>query len=288
MSKQTSKHNRETINQFSNMGHVFERLVDEVLTFMGVEYRKNESGVKGLEPDYVFNNNVWADAKLSAYANTQRSRDKYLPHCDELYLIHLVGGQKAERTLDDGTHLISLRTVLDLAKLSTNKGVEAFEERAIQMTGDYYRLMNGDTVQEDYGPNLPMKEIQERYVRGESSVILANAYETTTSTILRRLRLMGTSIRKSNYLERSVEERDSAINEYESGTATQLEIEEKYGVTPATMSEWISNYGTGKRTISETDKEKVVKEYNVGGTSYRKLANKYGVSPKTIGNWVNA
>lgn len=93
-------------------GKLFERMVDELLIELNIYYKKGYN--KKIKPDYVFKNNIWADAKLSRWTITQPSCEtveKYEPYCTLLNIIYL-RGEVLDKMITKKTRLISVHLLI--------------------------------------------------------------------------------------------------------------------------------------------------------------------------------
>lgn len=74
------------------IGFKFEKIVKEILEAFELEFEYNKYYNKEIRPDFQMNDNVWVDAKLSAWTTTIVSTiEKYTEHCNKLIIIYLRG-----------------------------------------------------------------------------------------------------------------------------------------------------------------------------------------------------
>jgi len=76
-------------SKFTKAGLTFEHMLGEILDDLGVSYTKNAH--ERWNPDFVINDNVWLDAKLSYWTRYHRMLERYTPHCDRLLVVYLRG-----------------------------------------------------------------------------------------------------------------------------------------------------------------------------------------------------
>lgn len=73
-------------------GFVFEKIVKEILTALGYNFRYNKYYNLDIRPDFQLDNNIWADSKLSSWtASIDSTISNYMPYCDKLYIVYLRG-----------------------------------------------------------------------------------------------------------------------------------------------------------------------------------------------------
>lgn len=70
-------------------GHDFEKVLGEILTELGVEYKKYCH--ERYNPDFVLSDGVWVDAKLSEWTDVYDMLRKYLPLCESVTVVYLIG-----------------------------------------------------------------------------------------------------------------------------------------------------------------------------------------------------
>ena len=81
---------REDSRNASYCGRLFEDMVDELFLELGVVYEKYAH--EKYDPDYVFDHNVWADAKLSQWTvYSSDTIENYLKHCRYLIIVYMRG-----------------------------------------------------------------------------------------------------------------------------------------------------------------------------------------------------
>jgi ribosomal protein L17 len=93
-------------------GKIFERLVDELLVDLKINYKKGYN--KEIRPDYVLNNNIWMDAKLSRWTITQHSCktvEKYESYCNLLNIVYL-RGEKLDKMITSKTRILSVHLLI--------------------------------------------------------------------------------------------------------------------------------------------------------------------------------
>jgi len=79
----------------------FEGIVKEIMSelYTIVSYRKK---LGNCVPDIVLLEDIWVDAKLSEWTQSiPTTIDKYLPHCDQLWIVYLYGGSE-EKSFENG------------------------------------------------------------------------------------------------------------------------------------------------------------------------------------------
>lgn len=105
-------------------GVIFEKVVSEVLTEIGVEYLR-EPEINGCHPDFVIGKH-WVDAKLSEWTASSANcatMNKYLPHCRRLTIVYL--RRISEDTLKTNELGVDMLHVSELLKeLPINKAME--------------------------------------------------------------------------------------------------------------------------------------------------------------------
>lgn len=104
---------REDSRSASYCGMLFEELLDELFTELGVDYEKYAH--EKYRPDYVLKNNVWVDAKLSQW--TVFSSDtiaKYMEHCRFLTIVYMRGRREEapDIRLSSNVRLISVHNYI--------------------------------------------------------------------------------------------------------------------------------------------------------------------------------
>lgn len=106
----------------SYYGYEFEAIFGEILTELKVSYEQYAHSQYC--PDFVLNNGVWVDVKLSEW--TARSRDcdtieKYRPHCRALRIVYL-RGRELDTMFDEKTRFTHVNSfVKQLPKSSRGK-----------------------------------------------------------------------------------------------------------------------------------------------------------------------
>jgi hypothetical protein len=103
-------------NDFINVsksGKDFEKIVDELLTELKIDYSKGYD--QTIQPDYIFKNNIWADAKLSEWSivtNGCQTIEKYEPHCNLLFIIYMRGNENRDEMITKKTRIISIHKLI--------------------------------------------------------------------------------------------------------------------------------------------------------------------------------
>lgn len=74
-------------------GYLFERYFKELLEDLNIEFEYNKHICNNkLRPDFILENNIFLDCKLSSWTSTIDSTiEKYLPHCSKLIIVVLRG-----------------------------------------------------------------------------------------------------------------------------------------------------------------------------------------------------
>lgn len=107
-------------NQYYNLdsqasaraGHVFEGILGEILTSLGIEFSKYAH--EKFKPDFVSGSH-WIDAKLSLWTVSKFNKgtiQKYEPFCNKLTIIFLRGKVDYDEMVSDKTRLVSVFTLL--------------------------------------------------------------------------------------------------------------------------------------------------------------------------------
>lgn len=94
-------------------GHIFEQMVADVLTELGINYSK-ESQCKW-RPDFVINKDYWIDAKLSTWTHSiPETIKKYEPHVKRLTIVYFRGEQGAPpyREITNKTDMIHINELI--------------------------------------------------------------------------------------------------------------------------------------------------------------------------------
>lgn len=128
--------------------------------------------------------------------------------------------------------------------------------------------------------NLPVAEIVDEYARGASAVSLANKYDTTTSTIIRRLRNEGVAVRSNNQIRRDDLPSDEIVAAYVAGK-TSASLAEKYSSSTATILRRVREAGVPvrpkgskkKRRRVEPEKLSDLIEAYLGGATLEEAAS---------------
>lgn len=88
----------EKLQAYTDFGHKFEHICKEVFDLIRSHWEYQYTGINGIRPDfYEKETNTIIDAKLTSYAGFYKNKDgestkeKYLPHCDKLIFVYLVG-----------------------------------------------------------------------------------------------------------------------------------------------------------------------------------------------------
>ncbi|KPB04727.1 hypothetical protein [Bacillus sp. CHD6a] len=88
---------RNDINTTSYCGYMFEKVVDDVLKELNINYTKHNTGNALIKPDYIFNEVKWGDAKLSKWSIFHSDTvSKYKHYCNFLWIIFMRGEQTDE------------------------------------------------------------------------------------------------------------------------------------------------------------------------------------------------
>lgn len=96
-------------------GHIFEAIVDELFLELAVQYKKYNSGYRNLNPDYIFNEYHWGDAKLSEWTinhGNVTTVEKYEKRCKLLTIVYFRGNNDMEKMVTKKTRLISVYKLL--------------------------------------------------------------------------------------------------------------------------------------------------------------------------------
>lgn len=100
---------REDKHRASYAGHLFEKLVDQLLLDIGIHYEKYKH--EQWNPDYVLPNGIWMDAKLSQWTVfASDTIDRYRQHSRLLTIIYMRGrrGKISDEMVDKKVRLISV------------------------------------------------------------------------------------------------------------------------------------------------------------------------------------
>lgn len=96
----------------SYYGYVFEGLLGELFTELGVEYERYAHSK--FQPDFVLKHNRWVDAKLSEWTIENRdcsTIEKYEPFCRSLTIVYL-RGRDIDRMYNGKTRLIHVNKLI--------------------------------------------------------------------------------------------------------------------------------------------------------------------------------
>lgn len=89
-------------------GRKFEGILSRVLTECNFKFKSNPK-MGNNRPDFVFDNGVWADAKLSKFTSSiDKTIKKYAPNCKELWIIYCIGGIERQQKSTEKVHLVSV------------------------------------------------------------------------------------------------------------------------------------------------------------------------------------
>lgn len=125
---------------FAPIGRAFERVLDGLFTELEVQFTKYGSGDLTCRPDYIFSPVLWADAKLSASAETTEMRRKYLKHCKGLTVYYLIKDLKKVPTkYADGTKRVHVYKLLEDAPEQIKTKYTAIFKG---LESEYYQLMS--------------------------------------------------------------------------------------------------------------------------------------------------
>ncbi|MDG4850264.1 hypothetical protein [Peribacillus frigoritolerans] len=100
---------REDRYKASYCGHLFEKLVDELLIDAGLGYEKYHH--ERWNPDYVLQNNIWMDAKLSQWTIYEsKTIERYKEHCRLLTIVYMRGrrGEIGDEIIKGKVRLLSV------------------------------------------------------------------------------------------------------------------------------------------------------------------------------------
>jgi hypothetical protein len=101
---------REDHNTTSLMGIKFERILDGVMSEVGIDFSKGRGST--LRPDYIVDNK-WFDAKLSQWTVYHCDTvEKYEPHCKMLTLVFMRGDADMDEMLTRKTRLMSVHKLI--------------------------------------------------------------------------------------------------------------------------------------------------------------------------------
>jgi len=137
--------------------------------------------------------------------------------------------------------------------------------------------------------DLPMEEIAGQYEAGMSSTILSQKYHASVTTIIRRLRNHGVTIRSSKDYARKKDLPMATIADlYESGWSTG-KLAQKYHVTKATINTRLRRHGVQiRRNINEVHiPEEKLRQLCSDGVYQKDIAKHFGVSSNTIRRHLN-
>jgi nuclear transport factor 2 (NTF2) superfamily protein len=101
----------ENCNTLSSIGRSFEKIVDYLISEIGINFKKYEH--RTYKPDYVFKNDIWADAKLSEWSvYCCDTIEKYEPCCRLLTIIYMRGNPARDEMLTNKTRIISVHKLI--------------------------------------------------------------------------------------------------------------------------------------------------------------------------------
>lgn len=115
-------------------GHEFENIIGDILTDLGVQYKRH-AYINGCHPDFVIGKH-WIDAKLSEWTisfSDCSTIHKYLPHCRRLSIIYL--RQMKKETYYSNELGVDMIHVSELLK-------ELPEQRAIYYNGKLNHILD--------------------------------------------------------------------------------------------------------------------------------------------------
>lgn len=104
---------REDKHKASYCGMLFEKLVDELLSELGILYKKHDHDK--WNPDYVLKNDVWMDAKLSQWTVFEsKTIDRYIQHCKLLVIVYMRGrrGDIGDEIINEKVRLLSVYNLI--------------------------------------------------------------------------------------------------------------------------------------------------------------------------------
>ena len=81
-------------NELINSGLHFQAILKDIYEAIGFNIIQYDKRINGIAPDFRMENNVWVDAKLSAWTpSIEGSIEKYSPHCDKLVIVYMRGNR---------------------------------------------------------------------------------------------------------------------------------------------------------------------------------------------------
>jgi hypothetical protein len=103
---------REDTVLMSYYGIKFEKLLGDIFKDLNRKFTKNH--FNKTQPDYIFENLEWADAKLSAWTDTiSQTIEKYEPFCNKLTIIYLRGNKNINKQISEKTNIMSVYKLID-------------------------------------------------------------------------------------------------------------------------------------------------------------------------------
>jgi hypothetical protein len=124
---------------FSELGREFEELVGIILEELKYKFTKYACGIKGCEPDFIFDQTHWVDAKLSEHTVfNSETIEKYEPHIDKLTIIYLrkSSGLGHRRMVTPKTELVHISEYLSALpegkRLYYTEILDKIEKKAIR------------------------------------------------------------------------------------------------------------------------------------------------------------
>lgn len=94
----------------NHCGKKFERLLDILFSDLGISYTKYDH--KRWNPDYVFKDNKWGDAKLSEWTDKKSTIKNYEKNCRFLTIIFMRGNKNKDAMITSKTRLISVHQLI--------------------------------------------------------------------------------------------------------------------------------------------------------------------------------
>jgi hypothetical protein len=109
---------------FIEAGMRFESLLSDLLMETGFRFYRAQ--IDNCRPDFILNNKIWADAKLSEHTSSiTETIKKYSPLCRELWIIYCIGN-KGQRVINEKVKLMSVHVFLEM--LPSPRRVFYYEE----------------------------------------------------------------------------------------------------------------------------------------------------------------
>jgi transposase len=136
----------ENSNEFLSLGTQFENMVGNLLDYLNISNsRQKVIKVNGsvLRPDFILDQNDWADAKLSNSAITDNSISKYSSKCRNLYFIFGVDTVDEIKNLPENVYTINVETLIYFVKSPTKRAF--FNGEIAQIRQLYYSKLSGTT-----------------------------------------------------------------------------------------------------------------------------------------------